>query len=142
MISKSYFKVELVPEASSAHCAHQPTDLSQEHRLRPLSPLSQTSPSKRNVVQGPKQHVGMKVDLLSFQIPKEIVGKGYIKSFDPSKLVGGIPLGEGMCEVFVEESQKYRYRLVRLIGTEVLTIRDGLGESIAWPIYDVMYLKS
>ena len=76
------------------------------------------------------------VDLLGSNLPKVVVGKGYIINTNPTQIVGGVPLGQNYWEVNVTEVFK-PYHLLPKHTKHIQTIGDALGKNIAWLSHDV-----
>ena len=64
------------------------------------------------------------------------MGKEYIVNTNPTKIVGGVPLGPNFWEVNVQEALDPNYLLVK--RTKYLqTIGDAIGENDAWLSHDI-----
>ncbi|KAG8367966.1 hypothetical protein BUALT_Bualt16G0127600 [Buddleja alternifolia] len=74
----------------------------------------------------------MRVHLLSFEVPEEVVAQGRVVSKDPIKDVGGFKLGPDFWEIYVEIAIKDEEFLIRPRG-HFSTIKEVVGSTIAWP---------
>ncbi|KAG8391525.1 hypothetical protein BUALT_Bualt01G0196800 [Buddleja alternifolia] len=73
-----------------------------------------------------------RVDLLSFETPREVVAQGRVVSKDPNKDFGGFKLGPHFWEVYVEIAIREKEILIRPRG-HFFTIKEVVSSTIAWP---------
>ena len=64
------------------------------------------------------------------------MGKGCIISTNPTKIVGGVPLGPNFWEVNVKEALVPHYLLVKRTK-HLQTIGEAIGENVVWLSHDV-----
>ncbi|XP_027155303.1 uncharacterized protein LOC113755501 [Coffea eugenioides] len=73
------------------------------------------------------------VDIFSLFDPTKCLAIGRLQGIDPSKVVGGQPLGPCWCEILVQIVMERNEQLIRPYGL-LQTIEDALGAPIAWPL--------
>ena len=78
------------------------------------------------------------MDIFSLFDPTKCLAIGRLQGIDPSKVVGGQPLGPCWCEILVQIVMERNEQLIRPYGL-LQTIEDALGAPIAWPLKSVYF---
>ncbi|KAK4425035.1 hypothetical protein Salat_1697100 [Sesamum alatum] len=91
------------------------------------------------VAFSPNFSQALRVDLLNFKTPEEVVAQGQVISKDPSQEVGGFKLGPDFWEVYIEVAVKEQEFLIRPRG-QFSTIKEVVGSTITWPSTKVIPL--
>ncbi|PKU80709.1 uncharacterized protein LOC110097958 [Dendrobium catenatum] len=76
--------------------------------------------------------VGTKVAVKSVVDSTKTMAIGYIRSMDPTHMVGNYPLGQNWCSVHINIPVNWEEHLIRPYST-LTTIGHAIGTYVAWP---------
>ncbi|XP_071727841.1 uncharacterized protein [Rutidosis leptorrhynchoides] len=92
-----------------------------------------TTPQGLTVVNvAPLLKVGDEVFLHNILNPSEKVGRGWLRTLDPTEVIGGVEIGDDWCGVHLQHVLKKGADVVRPFDL-IKKVEDATGVTIAWP---------